>query len=104
LHGEFHPAELDAERQDIAIGQFAEVPARFSSKALFSDERVAVVGPNHPLAKRRQVTYDDIENTRWFAYTQMHGQRTNFDRALKGTGFAVSPRGGLKFWKFWTRP
>lgn len=86
VHGEFDPAELDAERQDIAIGLFAEVPARFSAKALFSDERVAVMGPNHPLAKRRQLSFDDIEHTRWFAYTQMHGRRTNFDRALKGTG------------------
>lgn len=86
VHGEFDPADLDAERQDIAIGLFAEMPPRFSSKLLFSDERVAVMGPHHPLAQRRQVTFDDLEHTRWFAYTQMHGRRTNFDRALKGTG------------------
>ena len=85
VHGEFDPAELDAERQDIAIGLFAEVPSRFSQKPLFRDERVAVMGPHHPLAGRRQLSLGDLENIRWFAYTQMHGQRTNFDRALKGT-------------------
>lgn len=85
VHGEFDPADLDAERQDIAIGLFAEVPSRFSSKPLFSDERVAVMGPHHPLADSRQLTLDHLETIRWFAYTQMHGRRTNFDRALKGT-------------------
>ncbi len=85
VHGEFDPADLDAERQDIAIGLFAEVPARFSEKPLFRDERVAVMGPQHPLAGRRQLSLDDLESIRWFAYTQMHGRRTNFDRALKGT-------------------
>ncbi len=101
-HGEFDPADLDAERQDMAIGLFEEIPARFSSKSLFRDERVAVMGPQHPLAGRKQLTLAHLESTRWFAYTQMHGRRTNFDRLLKGThtrmqfaayisGFGVSP-------------
>lgn len=86
VHGEFDPAELDAERQDLAIGLFAEVPPRFSSQVLFKDERVAVMGPAHPLAQRKQLRFVDIEQARWFAHTLMHGRRTNFDRALKGTG------------------
>ncbi|WP_240754436.1 LysR family transcriptional regulator [Lampropedia aestuarii] len=86
VHGEFDPAELDAERQDLAIGLFAEVPPRFSSQVLFHDERVGVMGPSHPLARRRQLSFADMAHSRWFAYTLMHGRRTNFDRALKGTG------------------
>ncbi|MBH1962761.1 MAG: LysR family transcriptional regulator [Comamonadaceae bacterium] len=89
IHGEFDPGQLDSESQDIAIGLFADVPARFSSKALFSDERVAVMGPRHAFAGRKQLTLDDMDKARWFAYTQMHGRRTNFDRALKGTGRRV---------------
>lgn len=90
VHGEFDPGQLDAESQDIAIGLFADVPARFSSTALFNNERVAVMGPHHPLAERKQLGLDDLEKTRWFAFTLMHGRRTNFDRALKGTGRRVN--------------
>lgn len=102
VHGEFDPGELEAERQEIAMGMFAEVPARFSVEALFRDERVAVMGPHHPLAGRKQLTLQHLAATRWFAYTQMHGRRTNFDRSLKGSqtrmqfaayisGFGLSP-------------
>ncbi|CAN5730349.1 LysR substrate-binding domain-containing protein [soil metagenome] len=103
VHGEFDPAEMDAGRQDMAIGVFEEVPPRFRSTPMFTVKRVAVMGPGHPLAHRKRLGLDDLEKVRWFAFAQMHGKRTNFDRALKGhrqkmhfsaylSGFGISPQ------------
>lgn len=89
LHGEVSPEDLDSERLDLAIGLFQSLPERIPRKLLFTDERVALVSTHHPLAKRRSLKLTDLAKVKWLALSHMHGQRTNFDRALHGTGYQM---------------
>src|SRR5690606_9097697 len=83
VHGDFDPANLDNETQDISIGLFEDIPLRFASVRLFSDERRVVMGSGHPLATRRRIRLEDLTTGNWFAFSQMHRHRTHLDRALK---------------------
>jgi DNA-binding transcriptional LysR family regulator len=83
VHGDFVPDDLDAERLDIAIGLFGKVPARFHRDTLLRDRRVCVVSARHPWAGRKALTLADLSAIKWFAFAQMYGRETNFDRALK---------------------
>lgn len=89
LHGEVAPEDLDAGRLDLAIGLFQTLPERIPRTLLFTDERVALVSTHHPLAKRRSLKLSDLAKVKWLALSYMHGQRTNFDRALHGTGYQM---------------
>lgn len=86
VHGDFVPDDLDAERLDIAIGLFGKVPARFHRDTLLQDRRVCVVSARHPWAGRKTLTLADLSAIKWFAFAQMYGRETNFDRALKPDG------------------
>lgn len=102
VHGDFDPADLDREVQDVSIGLFEDIPQRFATTRLFGDERRIVMGRGHPLANRRRIRMEDLTEGDWFAFSQMHSHRTNLDRALKGyrqripfraylSGFGISP-------------
>ena len=102
VHGDFVPDDLDAERLDIAIGLFGKVPARFHRDTLLRDRRVCVVSSRHPWAGRKALTLADLSAIKWFAFAQMYGRETNFDRALKPgaarlefsaylSGFGITP-------------
>ena len=102
VHGDFVPDDLDAERLDIAIGLFGKVPARFHRDTLLRDRRVCVVSKAHPRAGQGALTQADLPRIRWFAFAQMYGRETNFDRALKPeagrlefsaylSGFGITP-------------
>lgn len=102
VHGDFVPDDLDAERMDIAIGLFGDVPRRFHSVSLFTDRRVCLVADRHPMAARKRLSLDDLGSMRWFAFAQMYGRETNFDRLLKPhhhevafsaylSGFGITP-------------
>ena len=86
VHGDVIPDDLDSARMDLAIGLFQTLPPRFPSRLLFEDERVCVVSKSHPLAKRRQLTLNDLPHIKWLAFSHMYGTETNFDRALRHTG------------------
>lgn len=87
LHGDFAPDDLEAERLHIAIGLFGKVPARFHRDALHTDRRVCVLSARHPWAARGALTLADLGGIKWFAFEQMYGRETTFDRLLKpGTG------------------
>lgn len=89
LHGEVAPEDLDSEKLDLAVGLFQSLPERIPRELLFTDERVALVSAHHPLAKRRSLKLGDLAKVKWLALSHMHGQRTNFDRALHGTGYQM---------------
>jgi DNA-binding transcriptional LysR family regulator len=102
LHGDFAADDLDAERMDIALGTFPAMAPRFDSMALFSDQRVCVVARDHPLAKKTRITMSEVPRIRSFAFSQMYGRETNFDRASAGqnsrlefsaflSGFGLAP-------------
>jgi DNA-binding transcriptional LysR family regulator len=102
VHGDFDPADLDREVHDVSIGLFEDIPQRFTSTRLFSDERCVVMGRGHPLASRRRIRTEDLSNGDWFAFSQMHRHRTDLGRAMKGfrqqipfraylSGFGISP-------------
>lgn len=102
VHGDFVPDDLDAERLDLAIGLFGKVPARFHRDTLLKDRRVCVVSAKHPWAGRGALTLADLPSIKWFAFAQMYGRETNFDRALKPdaarlefsaylSGFGITP-------------
>ncbi|NYT49090.1 LysR family transcriptional regulator [Parapusillimonas granuli] len=89
VHGDFSPDDLDSGRMDLAIGLFPSLSPRFPSQVLFNDERVGVVSSNHPLARRRNLTLNDLGRVKWLAFSHMYGKETNFDRALQGSGHAM---------------
>jgi len=102
VHGDFIPDDLDAERMDIAIGLFSEVPRRFHSMRLFADRRVCLLSATHPMARRKRLSLDELDRLQWFAFAQMYGRPTNFDRLLKPrhrdlafsaylSGFGITP-------------
>lgn len=102
VHGDFVPDDLDAERMDIAIGLFGEVPRRFHNVSLFKDRRVCLIAARHPMARRKRLSLDDLGAMKWFAFAQMYGRETNFDRLLKPhrhevafsaylSGFGITP-------------
>ncbi len=51
--------QIDVGRIDLAIGIFAEVPARFQSLPAWTQEEVLVMRKGHPIG-RRQVRVDDL--------------------------------------------
>ena len=102
VHGNFEPDDLDSERMDIAVGIFEDIAPRFPREHLLDDRRVCVVSANHPLAKRKRLSLDDLSRLDWFAFAHMHGRETTFDRALKPlhrkmvfsaylSGFGITP-------------
>ncbi|MEB2398254.1 MAG: LysR family transcriptional regulator [Alcaligenaceae bacterium] len=89
VHGDFSPDDLDSGRMDLAIGLFPSLSSRFPSQVLFNDERVGIVSSKHPLARRRNLTLNDLGRVKWLAFSHMYGKETNFDRALQGSGHAM---------------
>jgi DNA-binding transcriptional LysR family regulator len=102
VHGDFEPDDLDAERIDVALGLFGRVPPRFHSASLLRDRRVCLLARGHALAGRGALSLDDLPLLRWFAFAQMYGRETNFDRLLRPqhremafsaylSGFGITP-------------
>ncbi|PKR53730.1 LysR family transcriptional regulator [Thalassospira marina] len=89
VHGAFDPDQIDNKQLDIAIGLFRNIPKRINAEVLFSDTRVAVMSKNHPLAHRAEIELQHLMEYRFFAFSNMFQQRTNFDEALKRTGFQL---------------
>lgn len=89
MHGAFEPEKIDSRELDIAIGLFRHVPKRLNSEKLFSDTRVAVMARNHPLAEREKIELSNLVEYRFFAFSNMFQRRTNFDEALKRTGYQM---------------
>lgn len=89
VHGAFDPEQIDNSQLDIAIGLFRHVPKRLNSERLFSDTRVAVMARDHPLAGRSQIELGNLVEYRFFAFSNMFQRRTNFDEALKRTGYQM---------------
>ncbi|WP_417843187.1 LysR family transcriptional regulator [Thalassospira sp.] len=89
VHGAFDPDQIDNKQIDIAIGLFRDIPKRINAERLFSDTRVAVMSPNHPLASREQIELCHLKEYSFFAFSNMFQQRTNFDEALKRTGYQL---------------
>lgn len=95
VHGTFNPEQIDSRTLDIAIGLFREVPKRLNTLKLFRDTRVAVMRRDHPLAWRQEIGLADLKEYRFFAFTNMFQRRTNFDEALKRTGYQLPFAGYL---------
>ncbi|WP_338468406.1 LysR family transcriptional regulator [Novosphingobium sp. ZN18A2] len=55
------PAMLEDGSVDLAVGLFDQVPDRFVTEPLFSDEFAWIAASDHPLASRRPVTVADLE-------------------------------------------
>lgn len=51
---------LENDELDLAVGTFAERRDRFSRKSLLTDEYVAVLHRDHPLARERELTIRDF--------------------------------------------
>ncbi|KAF1052556.1 MAG: PCP degradation transcriptional activation protein [Delftia tsuruhatensis] len=83
LHGDLHPDDLDSGRQDLAVGLFGALPARFHAELVQRDQRVCVIAASHPMAGRKALRLRDLPSLRWFAFSQMYGRETQLDRAMK---------------------
>lgn len=53
-----------------------------------SDELICFCAPNHPLANKKTLTDNDIENADWILREKGSGTRQTFNRAMQG----ISPR------------
>ncbi|MFV0335946.1 MAG: LysR family transcriptional regulator [Tropicimonas sp.] len=89
VHGAFDPEQIDNRKLDIAIGLFRNVPKRLNMEHLLSDTRVAVMAREHPLAWREKIELRHLVEYRFFAFANMFQRRTNFDEALKRTGYQM---------------
>jgi len=56
---------LHSGRLDLIIGFFASVPEGIAHEHLMTDEFVVYARADHPLAKFKQVTVDDLASNRW---------------------------------------
>ncbi|MDX1514835.1 MAG: LysR family transcriptional regulator [Gammaproteobacteria bacterium] len=53
-------AQLRADQVDFAVGSMLDVPDDIEYRPIFSYDTVLITSPDHPLAKHRKVTLDDI--------------------------------------------
>jgi LysR family transcriptional activator of glutamate synthase operon len=80
---------LDADELDLALGPLpAEVPARFATHRLFSEELVVLTAPGHPLARRRTLTLGLLRDEPFVCLPANSGLRRILDDAAGTEGFA----------------
>jgi LysR family transcriptional regulator for metE and metH len=81
---------LLAGRLDVAIVSSAKADPRLTSTALFDDELVVVLAPDHPLARRAYVREEDFEAEHLIMYDVPEAESTLLNNVLGGAG--VRPR------------
>jgi DNA-binding transcriptional LysR family regulator len=68
----------------------ADVPQGISTREIFRRELVVVASPQHPLARKSQVTLDDIAAERLILTSPEEAPRIVVDRAFRAHGFEPS--------------
>ena len=81
--------DLDSYEIDLALGHTpADLPDRFATTPLFSEELVIITGPGHPLEPRRGgVTFAELRDKRFVSFPPGSGLRRILDTAATPANF-----------------
>lgn len=78
-------AALSARTVDLVITP-GEPSGAVTSRFLFDDELVVVVGPNHPLADRRWIGADELSDEVYLTYNSAPAPGFEYDRFIRPSG------------------
>lgn len=80
---------LDANRLDLAFGPLpADLPDRFSTQELFSEELVLITAVSHPNARQRDLSLSAVRDEPFICLPPDTGLRKLLDEAAARDGFA----------------